>query len=179
MKIKTDFITNSSSSTFVVAWPTKIKSLEDVKKYIWREDKARQVYSDVSHCPKPSKINPKNIKVVECVARELEAGFLKDLYGGNYKNMNETYDQFKPDFMNRHGVTDEEIQKNNFISGLMWKEYNEYRHKIAVILAKKFCKENEGNFLYIFSYGDSGEFMSEMEHGGTFNDVPHIQVSHH
>lgn len=183
MKIKTDFITNSSSSAFVVAWPCEIKSLADVRKYIWGEKKAKQVFKDTDYGKKNTEvIDHKNKEVLDLVARELSTGFLQDLGAthGIDLDMFDSYVDFKKDFIIRHGITEDELQKNNFSKNLMWKEYDQYRMKVATLLAEKFCKENKGNYLYFFRYGDEdGEFMGQMEHGGTFQTVPHIRVSHH
>jgi hypothetical protein len=40
-------------------------------------------------------------------------------------------------------------------------------------------KDNHG-YLYNFSYSDeNSSWGSEMEHGGTFDKLPHIRTSHH
>lgn len=43
-----------------------------------------------------------------------------------------------------------------------------------------FISENIGKYIYMYTYSDEdGEFYSRMEHGGTFNYLPHLQISHH
>lgn len=182
MKLKFDFVTNSSSSVFIVAWPTKIKNLADVSKYISKQDKAEQIFKDLDNQQATRKIDPHNIAVINHVAGELESGYLQDL-GLNHKiniRMFDNYTAFKNDFMKRHSITKEDLDFSNYSTSLLWKEYHDYRMKIATKLAEEFCKKNEGNYLYFFSYADEdGDFMSDMEHGGTFQNVPHIQISHH
>jgi hypothetical protein len=182
MKIKSDFVTNSSSSSFIVAWPNEIKTLEDVKKYIDRDDKAKQVYEDTKNAKTGIKIDPENRIVINTIASELESGYLQNIVQslGINVTMFDQFSEFKKDFIYRHNIEEEDLNKNHFYSTLVWKEYGYVRMKIATKLAKEFCKKNKDNFVYFFNYGDeSGDFMSEMEHGNTFKNLPHIQVSHH
>lgn len=182
MKIKTSFATNSSSSSFVVAWPTKIRKLEDVQSYISNKEKANQVLND-SRSQKAKLIEPGNKKVIEKISKEFSYGYLEELerffrkeIGGHIGG----FEEFKVDFAKRHKVTEDEISKTQELSRLAWEDYNIGRKKLCNGLAKEFCEQNEGNYLYIFKYGDEdGQFFEEMEHGGTFNNLPHIRINKH
>jgi len=45
---------------------------------------------------------------------------------------------------------------------------------------KKLIEKSGKGFIYYFHYSDNdGENWSDMEHGGTFDELPYIQISHH
>lgn len=45
---------------------------------------------------------------------------------------------------------------------------------------KHLITQNLNGFIYLYTYADEdGPFWSEMEHGGTFNKLPHVKISHH
>ena len=168
MKVRTDFITNSSSSTFVVAFLKKIVDFEDVRYLINREAKARQVLKDAL-AQKPRKINPKNKSLIQLITTELTYG---------YSGLG--YSEFQEKFCKREGITSGELYKNNAWMQTFSQEFHIVEEKICSKKAVKFLDINEGNYLYIFKYGDeSGEFFSEMEHGFTFEKVPHITINKH
>ena len=173
MKIKSDFITNSSSSSFIVVFDKQITKFEDVKNLISKNAKAEQVLID-SLKQTPKKIKRDDIELINMLTTEM--------YSGHYIDANNelTYSEYQKTFCEREGITQTELYKNT-----AWTKsfYNEYAYICRKVYSKKvveFLEEHDGNYLYIFHYGDDeGEFFSEMEHGGTFEQVPHIRISKH
>ena len=168
MKLKIDFISNSSSSTFVVAFEKKIVAFEDVEFKILREAKARQVLKDAL-AQKPKKINPKSEALIQLVTDELTYGY----FGPDYQD-------FQEEFCNRENISTTELYNNVAWMQSYYQEYKAAKERICRKGAVKFLRENEGSYLYIFNYSDEdGEFGSEMEHGFTFQSLPHITISKH
>lgn len=181
MRIKSDFVTNSSSSAFLVAWPTEIKDLDDILKYIPEKEKAEQVFMDSMNLT-PMIIDHNDKKIIHKISEEITYGYVDEIEDqlNSTGNSYDGFEIFTEKFMERHHITDEELKDDHYSKGLIWEEYENYRLALASKLAIKFCKENEGRYLYIYEYGDdSGAFFSEMEHGGTFNDIRHIHISKH
>lgn len=168
MKVRTDFITNSSSSTFVVAFEKKVTCFKDVEFKILREDKTMQVLKDAL-AQKPRKINPKNRALIKSIMTELNYG---------YPGLD--YSDFMAKFCEREGITDTELYEKDAWVQTFYQEYNAICAKIYSKQAIKFLTLNEGSYLYIFNYGDEdGEFFSQMEHGFTFENLPHITINKH
>lgn len=174
MKIKLDFITNSSSSAFLVAFPDKVTEREYVKQYISPEWKADIVFEDTKHQSKPTLISVNSENALNEVIEALKEGYLDE-----YPAENDWYSQRKA-FLIREGITEEDMRSNHTWYQLFEREIDVTRSKIALERAKKFIEDNEGSYLYQFEYGDEdGSKMGEMEHGDTFRKLPHIGISHH
>lgn len=133
MKIKQAFVTNSSSTSFIVAWDKKLTpdDLDYVNSKVMNIEKAKIVLRnslDQEPILLTEEIKP---KCLACAIRE---------------NIEENFYWDPPD-------------KEDLIPWL---------------------SENLGSYSYIYHYSDEdGKFWGEMEHGGTFNNLKHLRISHH
>jgi len=192
MKVKLDFVTNSSSSSFLVAWSKKIKTLNDVLEFIPEQEKASIVYHDAIE-QEPIHLQEGNFDydfnsatkaITEKLAKFFEEGYTstvnsyhlgdairsrvtRELFANKTNLTSQDWDridkQTEKQFIARYGMTEQEFE-----------------HKNALELATTFIKGNKGKWLYMFHYGDEdGSLYSELEHGGTFDGLVSIQVSKH
>ena len=170
MKLKTDFVTNSSSSSFIVVFDKKITQFEDVEHLIpGPETKALQVYEDAK-AQTATKISD---KLIDRIAIELTYGYNDDLPGLGYS-------EYQKSFCERENINHKQLYENRSWQQAFYKEYENATMKASKKKAIDFIKQHEGKYLYMFNYGDEdGQFMSEMEHGATFSRVPHIHISKH
>lgn len=173
MKIKTDFVTNSSSSSFIVAFPKRVRTLHDVIDFI--PTKYSETVRDDALQQKP-RLMSNSPRLLRWVSNELAKGY----------PMGTTEceaDSWKFDKMvrKREGVSEEGYVENHVWRRIIYDESRLRRNSHNLQLAKQFLETiPNGYHIYLFSYADdSGEYFSEMEHNDIFRKLPRIQISKH
>lgn len=174
MKTRHGFVSNSSSSSFVVKFPKVPKSVEDVKEmlfknqeYYWSpydndrwttEEVANTVWTDICDQEKNDFEKAKEI-----------------LSSGSYDD---------PDAPDYHQFT----KKGG---GFDWEAYNEASDIYAAKKMKEFFNSRKLKLqkidnkevveaFYCFEYSDNdSSYFSALEHGNLFQNLEHIKISNH
>ena len=174
MKIKFDFVTNSSSTEFIVAWPLRIKTIEDVESFIAK--KFSKTIFDDAVIQNPWTKDQEGI--LKKIAKEIKTGYI-EILTREERRRHYSYEDF---FCARHGITNEQLRQTRVWLEQFWREQSKLEMLIAASLAKEFINGlTKQDYIYIFNYGDeSGSYFSDLEHGNTFKNLSKkIIVSHH
>ena len=169
MKIKMDFITNSSSSSFIIAFPSKIKTINDVAKFI-PILYAKTIFKDAKNYKCFTKTNKNTIKKI---ATELRNGCIID----NVDYHSSCFDTF----CQHENITRNDLYENDKWDDIAWDEFELKFKRKSIEYTNDFLKgiPNE-SYIYILEYSDNdGSHYSEIEHNNIFCELPHIRVYKH
>jgi hypothetical protein len=171
MKTRQGFVSNSSSSSFVVAFPRKIKSAKEMKQLLYGDmetveeygyskpayELAQQVYKDY-------KVNHHITNVEEMIDYVAGTGQLEI---PRYMEPTRTWETSI-----HHGTPEWEEAYDSWWDQLA---------KIEEAYAVKFWDENKDKEIVCFEYSDNGEGIEGclLEHAGTFDQLSHLTISTH
>ena len=162
MKVRMGFISNSSSSSFIVGFPKVPKSIDELQEMLFGKE---QVF------PNPFYYPEHNGDTRSWPAYEIAEDVWNDMVKrGHRANNRMIIDELL------QGWFDEFPEKEKTMS---WEEYDD----VITEAARKLWENRKGDFkdtkVFIFEYEDHTTKGSAMEHGDLFRRLPHIRVSKH
>jgi hypothetical protein len=163
MKIRTGFVSNSSSSSFIVAFDRIPRSVDEMVKILFKEN--QKVYSS----PYDDLSWP---------VQEIAGYVLRDMKG----KLPLTEDEIVESASDYVDVDQNQFQVKDSkgYDTVDWPRYQAACEEEGRKFAEKFIEENQESYFFEFSYADEdGKIGTAMEHGDLFNNVPGFRISHH
>ena len=207
MKIRTDFVTNSSSSSFVVAFEKVPQTVEELIEVVF-SDNAKE-YGCVGHpysntvysiselastifqdmhsevedwdTSEPNETNPVSPKRVE---KEFTKGSIPADLAPQDDPEPDEYIRASKYCWNSSDPKNPKYMKEPTEPGgwdnVDWQKLYADKDEWAARRAREFMAEHKGKSFFIFEYGDdNGDYYSLLEHGDIFENLPHVRISKH
>lgn len=168
MKARFGFVSNSSSSAFVVAFPTVPKDKWELLRMMF----------------------PNGETMIEAYGDPVATASVADTVWNDMKNQKPmTFDEIaeeistgefsgNPDYYYDYVSWDKDMTRKERQAA--WAKYEEASQEAAKRLAEVFVGANTGSTFFRFSYADgNGPYYCTLEHGEIFRNLGHLQISHH
>jgi hypothetical protein len=168
-KVRNGFVTNSSSSSFIVAFDDVPATAEELKDVLFPNGQERISCSYIDTCR-------------SCM--EAAERVFNDLAGQKPNDTKAIEEAFRGFEGRGDGAPkyDDYIGRGMNYSSPEYRKamdaYNEACEKYTKAQVRRFMKDNMNRQVFVFRYADDGG-EADLEHGDLFDQVPHVRVSNH
>lgn len=178
MKTRQGFVSNSSSSSFVVAFPKKPSSPEELRNMMFTSYQYH-----IKHYDEAVPVETICQTVYQEICDQIASASVEEveecLRGYYYYYL---YDVLQDRGYGRTKIKEEDFDTKEEFIAAMNKDYEEKDRRAAKFQKEKaleFIEENRDKFILCTEYEDHSILESIMEHGNIFRNLKYIRVSHH
>lgn len=182
MKIRFGFISNSSSSSFIVAFDSIPKNMKEYKKIFLYFERAK-IIRNLIEKQEIRILTPSNTSLINDIKYECSCGWL-DIF--NYrldtidKEEREFLDKWNIKYRKRDSQTVENITEYNNKLDYFSKKREFLKKLLVEEESNQFIINNENKLIYFFEFSDDrGSIECDLEHGNVFQYLNNIKISKH
>jgi len=158
VKIRNGFVSNSSSSSFIVCFPKRPETAEEVRQLM---------FGDLEYMSHPYEFGAVDTK-------QIAETVFADLKPQRAATFNKVIKILKRGWDGPPNLLDD-----YFYDRITHEEFKQKQDDWAQAQAEKFMDECKG-IIYIFRYGDDdGSYFAALEHGEIFRNLKYYRVSQH
>lgn len=167
MKIRSGFVSNSSSSSFIIAADVDVLTVEYLKEVLFNGEERVEPMYVLDHWP----LGFDTDFLCQAIVDEMQ---LINIDSDEVKYAMEDMLDDEPDYpeYDPNDTHEQWMTKLNI--------YNFAQADISGCMLKQFANNNRGKSLFIGSFSDeNGNMYAQIEHGGTFDNLNNITINQH